>query len=410
MLSVDEAIAEVVRVCEDKWLDWARGINTKELSIALRPPEKLAMADVVSAQNWAGTWQSASRGLPGDVRKLNRKGPNQLLSVELPDRWLLSIEDAWTYCPDLHRSYLAAVARFNEAAAHDAVPWADAAHIPAGAAKKIAGLSEQDWANAKEVVSRIAEGPGEAMMVRQLAVPGVHSKWIEKNAALLCSLIGLPKSVRDSGTPLDRLLQHVGLRAKEAPIHVALRCPKLRARAAHLAAFHAPIQILNNSTIDPPVVLVVENDELGYTITADIDGLAIIHGLGAAAPLLAALTWCHTARVFYWGDIDRAGLSILATLRRAGIDVTSILMDCDTLNRHDEYAHSTNSQKNNTQIPDGLTEPEHALYQHLNAHHHDTNEDWQLEQEAIEPAYALRHINSAIWQSHRHTTPHPDRI
>ncbi|WP_234795764.1 DUF3322 domain-containing protein, partial [Mycobacteroides chelonae] len=237
-------------------------------------------------------------------------------AVELPDRWILSIEDAWMYCPDLRDSYLAAAARFEEAVNNAAVRWGSAGEIPDGAAKRIAGLPEQDWANALEVVNRLAAGPGQALMVRQLSVPGVHSKWIEKNAALLCTLIGLTKSGPHDGTPLERLLQHVGLQAKEAPIHIALRCPKLRAAAGQLAAFHAPIQVLNNSTISPAVLLIVENDELGYTITEDIDGLAVIHGLGAAAPLLAALRWCHTAQVLYWGDIDRAGLSILATLRR----------------------------------------------------------------------------------------------
>lgn len=396
MLSVDEAIAEAVKVCDRKWLEWARGIGVRPLNIPLRPPEKLAMPDVVPAQNWRGTWQSAKGNLPGEVRPVRKSAPNQLLPVELPDRWILPIQDAWRYCPDLHESYRAASARFHEAVNCTAIEWASPAQIPDGAAKKIAALAEQDWVNALEVVGRLAEGPGQAMMVRQLAVPGVHSKWIEKNAALLCALIGLPKSGPTDGTPLERLLRHVGLQAKEAPIHVALRCPNLRAAAGHLTAFHAPIQVLNNSTIDPPIVLIIENDELGYTITADIDGLAIIHGLGSAAPLLAALTWCHTSRVFYWGDIDRAGLSILATLRRAGINATSILMDHDTLDRLDDYAHNTDSQKDSTQIPDGLTEPERALYQQLNKHHDETREDWQLEQEAIEPSYALAKILASI--------------
>lgn len=397
MLSVEEAIAEAVKVCDKKWLGWARGLGVRELIISLNPPEKLVeISDGVRAQNWSGSWQLAAKSLPGEVKSLRRKIPNSLGPADLPSKWELSIEDAWKYCPELHDAYLAALARFREAVDNEAVLWGSAAEIPEGAAKKIAGLPEQDWANALEVVNRLAAGPGQAMMVRQLAVPGVHSKWIEKNASLLCTLIGLTKSGPDDGTPLDRLLQYVGLQAKEAPIHVALRCPKLRAAAAQLASFHAPIQVLNSSTINPQMLLIVENDELGYTITADIDGLAIIHGLGAAAPLLVALRWCHTARVFYWGDIDRAGLSILATLRRAGVEATSVLMNSSTLARFDEYAHNTDSQKISTDIPHELNETERTLYQHLNAHHDDNGEDWQLEQEAIEPDYALRHIMAAI--------------
>jgi hypothetical protein len=175
--------------------------------------------------------------------------------------------------------------------------------------------------------------------------------------------MGLSKSGLDDGTPLERLLYYVGLQAKEAPIHVALHCPRLRAASAQLAAVHAPIQVLNNSTIEPPVLLIVENDEPGYTITADLAGLAVIHGLGAAAPLLAALRWYRTARVLDWGDVDRAGLSILATLRRAGVEATSVLMDHATSDRFDHYAHNTDSQKSGMDIPDELDESECTLYQ-----------------------------------------------
>ena len=49
----------------------------------------------------------------------------------------------------------------------------------------------------------------------------------------------------------------------------------------------------------------------------------MIGGLGKAAPILAQLNWIHTAeRLVYWGDIDRAGIAILASVRRAGLSVS----------------------------------------------------------------------------------------
>lgn len=398
MLTVEDAIAGAVAVCRRKRLKWARGLDLGPLRIALGAPKKLHTIDeAIDAQRRWAAWRLAiDAGLPGQVACGRRRHPHKLDPVDIAEKWELPIEQAWQYCPELHDDYQAANARFTQAAEHPATIWASPTDIPDGAAKMIAQLSDEDWANALEVVNRLTAGPGQAIMVRQLAVPGVHSKWIENNALLLCTLLGLAKAGLDDGTPLDRLLRYVGIQAKEAPIHVALRCPKLRAATAQLGAFHAPIRALNNSTIDPPVLLIIENDEPGYTITADIDGLAVIHGLGAAAPLLAELNWCHTARVLYWGDIDRAGLSILATLRRAGLDVTSVLMDPDTLERFHDNAHNAGSQKASLEVPVELTDTECTLYHQLNDHHQDDGLDWQLEQEAIDPQDALEAIIAAV--------------
>ncbi|QNJ94891.1 hypothetical protein HZU40_11980 [Mycolicibacterium fluoranthenivorans] len=400
MLTVEDAIVEAVAVCRRKKLTWARGIDIDlgPLRIALGAPKKLHTLDeAIDAQRRWAAWRLAIEGgLSGQVTPVRRKHPHKLDPVDIAETWELSIEQAWNYCPELQDEYLAATARFTQAAEHPATNWESPTDIPDGAANKIAQLGEDDWVSALEVINRLSAGPGQAIMVRQLAVPGVHSKWIENNASLLCTLLGLAKAGPDDGPPLDRLLRYVGIQAKEAPVHVALRCPKLRAAAAQLGAFHAPIRALNNSTIDPPVLLIIENDEPGYTITADVDRVAIIHGLGAAAPLLADLNWCRTARVLYWGDIDRAGLSILATLRRAGIEVTSVLMDPDTLERFRDNAHNTESQKTSLEVPVELTNTERTLYQQLNDHHQDDGLDWQLEQEAIDPQYALEAIIAAV--------------
>ena len=173
--------------------------------------------------------------------------------------------------------------------------------------------------------------------------------------------------------------------------------PRLRAATAELHRFDAPISVLNASTIRPDVVLIIENDELGHTLTADIDDAAIIHGLGSGAPILGDLQWLTTAStVLYWGDIDRAGLSILATLRRTGVPATAILMDEITLDRYPQLRHQTDSQTPSYNIPNGLTATETELYQRLNAHDQTTETELQLEQEHIPIVDAVTAIRSAI--------------
>jgi Uncharacterized protein conserved in bacteria C-term(DUF2220)/Uncharacterized protein conserved in bacteria N-term (DUF3322) len=239
---------------------------------------------------------------------------------DLPHSWIIvGPEEALTVAPDTAQRYRTTAARLNFAVEHPGVIWDHISQIPLPAAKSIAAFDDADWSSAIAVVSYLAAGPIEATMVRQLAIPGVHTKWIEQNPSLVCAMIGVPAD-RSLGDPLTRLINHIGLKAKETPVHVALPCPRLRASAANLQRLQAPISVLNASTIRPDVVLIIENDEPGHTLTADIPGAAIIHGLGFGAPILADLHWIASAStVLYWGDIDRAGLSILASLRRAGM-------------------------------------------------------------------------------------------
>jgi hypothetical protein len=89
----------------------------------------------------------------------------------------------------------------------------------------------------------------------------------------------------------------------------------------------------------------VENVEPGHTLAADLAGVALIHGLGAGAPILASLNWITTAsEVLYWGDIDRAGLAIVASVRRAGIPARTVLMDEATLDAYPTSCHDTGTQ------------------------------------------------------------------
>lgn len=65
--------------------------------------------------------------------------------------------------------------------------------------------------------------------------------------------------------------------------------------------FSATIGTLSSSHLDPRIVLIVENDQPGCTLTIDIPGLAVLHGLGDSATNLITLRWLQTAdRVLYW--------------------------------------------------------------------------------------------------------------
>jgi len=401
MLAVDTALADLRLRCQKRWLHWLLGEDTWPLKIKLGSPsgDEFA-AEPIAAQNWAATWHTAlaEHRLPGSVHTVTRQPRKLRLGrFDLPHSWIIAgPEEALTVAPDIAQRYRTTAARLNFAVEHPGVIWDRISQIPQPAAKTIAAFDDADWSSAIAVVSHLAAGPIEATMVRQLAIPGVHTKWIEQNPSLVCAMIGVPAD-RSLGDPLTRLINHIGLKAKETPVHVALPCPRLRASAANFQRLQAPISVLNASTIRPDVVLIIENDEPGHTLTADIPGAAIIHGLGFGAPILADLHWIASAStVLYWGDIDRAGLSILASLRRAGVAATALLMDGATLDKYTQFRHNTDTQTTSLEIPDGLNPSETALYQRLNAHHQANGSDLQLEQEHIPIGDVLQTIRDVI--------------
>ncbi|WP_165592679.1 Wadjet anti-phage system protein JetD domain-containing protein, partial [Mycobacteroides abscessus] len=62
----------------------------------------------------------------------------------------------------------------------------------------------------------------------------------------------------------------------------------------------------------------------------------------------------------------------------------SLLMDCITLDTHEDQAHkATKTQATDQNVPDGLTADERLLYERLNTHFQQTGEEWQLEQEHL---------------------------
>jgi hypothetical protein len=58
-------------------------------------------------------------------------------------------------------------------------------------------------------------------------------------------------------------------------------------------------------------------------------------------------------------------------------------MDLESLERCPEFTHLVATQNPNYAVPDGLTETEAALYEHLDDYHRERGEDLQLEQEHI---------------------------
>ena len=102
--------------------------------------------------------------------------------------------------------------------------------------------------------------PPADMMVRQLAVPGVNTKWIEQHP-------DVPRRARDAASPSTHwrrfartaLQHHFQLRAKDTMINIALRCAQLGATVGDLERVRGLDLGMEQRRLRPDEVLITEN-------------------------------------------------------------------------------------------------------------------------------------------------------
>lgn len=190
--------------------------------------------------------------------------------------------------------------------------------------------------------------------LRQLPVPGMHTKWLDTHGALLRDVTG--RDVRDE------------VRPRLTVMHLTYVDPRHAAsgRRRHDAWTTGDV---HDIAYQPRVVLVVENRDSRLWFPPVRDTIVVEGGGKAAAALLANVPWIRSAdHVLYWGDIDADGYAILdhfrATLAVPAPDgapakhVTSILMAATDLHRYS--LHGVNHDKAGRPI-----KPSRELLPHL---------------------------------------------
>ncbi|WP_067854057.1 Wadjet anti-phage system protein JetD domain-containing protein [Nocardia shimofusensis] len=190
--------------------------------------------------------------------------------------------------------------------------------------------------------------------LRQLPVPGMHTKWLDTHGALLRDAAG--RDVREE------------VRPRLTVVHLTYVDPHHAAsgRRRHDAWTTGDV---HDIAYRPRAVLVVENRDSRLWFPPVRDAIVVEGGGKAAAALLANVPWIRAAdHVVYWGDIDADGYAILnqfrATLSEPAPDgapakpVISILMDATDLHHYAE--HGTNHDKGGR-----LIKPSPATLPHL---------------------------------------------
>ncbi|MDV8149744.1 Wadjet anti-phage system protein JetD domain-containing protein [Arthrobacter sp. B10-11] len=267
-----------------------------------------------------------------------------------------------------------------------------------------------DALTAARVALWLRDNPAPGIYVRQLSLPGVHTKFIERHRPVIDQMLA------DIGSSPGDQEMYAGDDELESSNHDAgLDDGAGRTPAARFARRHGflhPPELVRFRLLDPgtdlfggarditvtaeafsrlrlPVdtVIATEN-QVNFLALPDRLGTLALYGGGYGFSSLRDAAWLRDCRVLYWGDIDSHGFRILDQLRAVHPHVESVLMDEQTLLAHKDVwgTEATPSRAALTR----LTAAEAALYEALG--NSDYGSNVRLEQELIDWGWALKQL------------------
>ncbi|MEV8220169.1 Wadjet anti-phage system protein JetD domain-containing protein [Microbacterium sp. NPDC077391] len=321
-VTVTEARARAARAVEKGRREWAaRGGAAVALDIPLKPPtEREVLADPRAASEWAASWRSV-QGADLQIGWATKNWPSAGRQ-ELPERLSLHTTDALARFAGavVYRDW----ARIRDRAGELRERFGDGEEIVGAIQRRGGAIDRQtdlDFTLLLEVLTWLRRHPSSGYRLRQVPIPGMHTKWLGTHRALVEAMYSAITGEQDLGLV-------------PSPETLRIRFLDPDDRPGGLSDVTAPIHELAALPINPAIVIVCENLESVLALP-DWSVAVAVHGGGYAVPI-HRLPWALSSRVLYWGDLDADGFAILHRLRSNGVDALSVLMDEATLLAHRE--------------------------------------------------------------------------
>lgn len=194
------------------------------------------------------------------------------------------------------------------------------------------------WSRLLDVLAWMVAHPRPGIYLRQVDIPGIHTKFIEAHCGVLAELMDLvlpPEAIATECAGVRRFASRYGF--LEKPELIRLRV--LDDRIALLPGPVRPDVTLDADSfakLEVPVrhVFITEN-EINFLAFPAVRGSIVIFGAGYGWEGLAKAAWLSQCCLHYWGDIDTHGFAILDSLRSRFPHAESFLMDHSTLMAHE---------------------------------------------------------------------------
>ncbi|MEG0834791.1 MAG: DUF2220 family protein [Bacteroidales bacterium] len=242
------------------------------------------------------------------------------------------------------------------------------------------------WGDIIKVLRYFKSTPFPDLYIRELPVE-VHTKFIEDNKTIIRALLDVILHESEFNNDKSDFCDRFNLKRKEARVRFRLLDTEISVHYPY-DDMEVPVSQFNHTRALCSKVFIVENEMTFLTFPFVKDSI-VVWGKGFQLEVLKQNTWLSDIPIFYWGDMDAAGMQILHQLRSYFPHVNSFLMDQQTYNDHKAFSVEVISDK----YPDilgALTNEEHDFYQFLR-----TNNK-RLEQERIGYLYAMKRIGGIM--------------
>lgn len=362
---------------------WDRGeVLAGLISGATLFPRRLVLkaptsAELASKYAQAKQWVAQLAALP-HLRVEYRDIHHRLLgSNRLPDAvYVDSLEDAVAVL-----QCAGEVSRFRRILAEtrgrlpEALPWVQ--QYPLRALE----LADE-WDQLLSIALWLKKHPRPGIYLRQIELPGVHTKFIEAHRGVLRQLLdlALPQTAIDAtATGAGQFARRYGFLDKPMLIRFRLLDPALLL-VPGLSAADITLDAASFYKLSLPIrrIFVVEN-EITFLAFPNFAYSLIVFGAGYGWEAFGATPWAQHCDVYYWGDLDTHGFAILDQLRAYLPHTISVLMDEATLREH--QALWTQEPSPESRNLSRLRPEERVVYEGLREHRYGTRV--RLEQERI---------------------------
>jgi hypothetical protein len=236
-----------------------------------------------------------------------------------------------------------------------------------------------DWPQLLNVMQWMSQHPRPNIYLRQIDLPDIHTKFIERHKSLLIELLNiiLPADVIDiEATGVKEFEWRYGFRSKPVQIRFRLLEPDLTLEG--LTDLAVPALELARLRLPVTTVFITENDINGLAFPSIAKSM-VIFGLGYGLQVLNEISWLNDKAIYYWGDIDSHGFAMLDQIRQYFPHTESLLMNKETLLVHRQLWGEEN--KPTSRDLDFLRPQEIELYQEIINNRYGKN--LRLEQERI---------------------------
>ena len=252
------------------------------------------------------------------------------------------------------------------------------------------------WSQLLDVVAWLQAHPRPDIYLRQVDLPGVHSKFIESQRGVLSELLDLtlPADAIDTmASGAAQFARRYGFRDKPLRVRLRFLDPEHSAWVSGADAdYTISQQAFARLAPDVRHVFITEN-EINFLAFPPAAGSLVVFGAGYGFEAIARAAWLQQCGLHYWGDIDTHGFAILDQLRAQFPHAQSFLMDHDTLLVH-QAQWTLEPQPTQRDLP-RLNEAERRVYDDLRWRRL-RDEPLRLEQERINFGRVERAVMTAV--------------